>query len=770
MKTKKILKGISIVLATLVLLLILTVLFWLGPTVEAIAEGIGSKALGTPVSIESLSINPSKGTVDLTALTINTHEGFNRTNTWALANLHISINMGSLFSRAIVVHEIRIDSPHLTYEQSRATDNITALIESLQTFAGTNTDAPEKKPAEEQRPSDKPPKRVIIESLVVNDVQIHIANTEDPQLDIQLTLEQFSLSLTNGVVQLKNLSLSNPGRLATPNIFELEAINIRLDPESIYSETVVIEDVQVIKPHAFLEQNADTDTVAEFMKIAGSFPTKTNAPAATNPTVTPAETTPAAAVPAPPPPVELHNLYVDDIQVKLLDTTGAHAVSETQTLATIGGISVKLVEGRLQIQSITIPNPGGFTATNLFHLANIDIAIDPATLFSPQVVIKEVLVNSPKINLEQTETTGNVTELQKMLEGFIPPSPATPATPTKPAATAATEEPAQPLPMSEQPVVLETLLVTNLAVNVILPIETNTTVMGTVGNLNPLDKVSLGSLNPMKLMHDDDTNGMEKTEVEEDGPITVMAFNLLRVEPLAGRISIDQLRIGNPRGFANPNLASIKQLQVGIDPDSMQSDTLLITNILIKTPRIAYERKLATDNIKALHASIEGAIARREGSEAKPKSAPAPEADEATSEDPAQKVIIEHLLVTGGIVKAKLSALPSAPIPLPNIEMKDIGKEEGGATIGDAFSKVYDSLYDAIIGSVASVTGFAGDILKGAGALSLDALDTMTGDATKGLQEDLGLGKDTEEKTDSAKASGEEKKTRRRLRRPGRHF
>jgi hypothetical protein len=132
------------------------------------------------------------------------------------------------------------------------------------------------------------------------------------------------------------------------------------------------------------------------------------------------------------------------------------------------------------------------------------------------------------------------------------------------------------------------------------------------------------------------------------------------------------------------------------------------------------------------------------------------EAGEPAPSQAGQKVIIAHLLVQNGMVKAKISALPSAPIPLPKIEMADLGKETGGTSIGDALSEIGGTFYDSIIGSVSSVTGFAGDALKGAGALTFGALGAMTGGATDGL-----VGMSEKDKTEMSEETEPEKKKHR---------
>ncbi len=142
MKKKKALKIILLSMASLVLLLVLVVLFWLGPTVKVIVKMIGPQALGTPIAIEKLSINPRKGILHLSGFSIANQESFGESNAVALASLDIAIEMGSIFSQTVMVHQVRINSPHFTFEQSSASDNIAEYIRSIEDFIGYDPNVP----------------------------------------------------------------------------------------------------------------------------------------------------------------------------------------------------------------------------------------------------------------------------------------------------------------------------------------------------------------------------------------------------------------------------------------------------------------------------------------------------------------------------------------------------------------------------------------------------------------------------------------------------
>ncbi len=768
-KVKKIVGAVLAVLAVLMVILLSIFLFWLGPAVKMVAEHIGSKALGTPLTINELKINPRHGTFHMTGFAIGNPDEFGQTNAVSLAGMDIALDIGSIFSRTVVVHRVQIDSPYFIYEQNEASDNVTEFMKNLEEYLGGDAEKPEpRKPDEDD---SKEPKIVIVEQLEVNDIQFHLAHTDATNMDINVGIEQVAASMTNGIATVKNLHVSNPSLLETPNLFRLDGIEIEVDPASIYSDRISIRDVQVIRPYAYLERNPQTDTVTEFMKIADRFANAaTNAPAAMEPVVE--ETTETEETATGAPPFELHNLLVDDIQIKLLDSTATNTVTQPRMLAGIGSIAVKLVDGHIQLKGISIPNPDGYLSTNLFQLAGIDVSLDPDSLFSGQVNIEKILVNSPEINLEQTETSGNVADLQASLMGFASPAGAVDEAPS-PEATPQTGEGPEPIPLDEQPVVLHSLLVTNFAINLTLPAVTNKPVqwaldMSEIQKLNPMNKLSLGKLN-IFAPGSAATNETEAAEETDDGgPLKLVAFKLLSVRPLEGVIQLDGLTVANPHGFTYRHLVELGQFRLELDPDTLQSDTLVIKEILIGAPNIVFERHLTTDNIKDLQAEIKKLVSQQQ--EEPEENAPTQPVS-AQQEAGGQKVIIKHLQIKKGTVRPKLSVLPAPSIPL-SLELSNIGEDTGGTSISGMLSDLGSISYDFIIGTVANSTDFATDTLKGAGALTFGSLLNLTsGDTEEGM---TGEDKQVTDQSSNGNTVIEEpekdKRSRGRHRLPGRSF
>lgn len=205
------------------------------------------------------------------------------------------------------------------------------------------------------------------------------------------------------------------------------------------------------------------------------------------------------------------------------------------------------------------------------------------------------------------------------------------------------------------------------------------------------------------------------------------------VNPLSGVVRIKGLVIGNPEGFTTPSAMELNDFKLNIKLSSLFSKAIVIKEILIDAPQITYEKSLKSSNLSALQANL--APAKTE--------TPAPEAAPEKKKGAAKKVIIDDFQLNGAKVNVTLTALggKKMTLPLPNIQMKNIGKGSGGADPAEVISEVFNSISKAVVDAVASSGDIAGDALKGAGGAATDAAKGAT-DAAKGATDSIkkGLG------------------------------
>jgi uncharacterized protein involved in outer membrane biogenesis len=175
---KRLVKVFVGVLVVLVVLLVVSI-FFLDSIVE---KGINTAApalLGVNTHVDSVSIRPFRGIVQIKNLTMANPEGYTtEKKLFEVTEFYVNINMASLFSDTIKIRKILIQGPGCTYEVKEGTSNIDALIAKLNKGASSETPPktepnPKTEPAPTEQPQEKKPgKKVIIDDLSINDTRL----------------------------------------------------------------------------------------------------------------------------------------------------------------------------------------------------------------------------------------------------------------------------------------------------------------------------------------------------------------------------------------------------------------------------------------------------------------------------------------------------------------------------------------------------------------------------------------------------------------------
>jgi hypothetical protein len=99
----------------------------------------------------------------------------------------------------------------------------------------------------------------------------------------------------------------------------------------------------------------------------------------------------------------------------------------------VAGVSVKVDEVRLSpkdgrgvLRGVEIGNPPGFTAPRAARLGEVTMAVEPATLRAPVVLIHEIAIVAPTITYERAGKTTNLDAIAKNIESYVKASEASP--------------------------------------------------------------------------------------------------------------------------------------------------------------------------------------------------------------------------------------------------------------------------------------------------------------------------------------------------------
>lgn len=223
---------------------------------------------------------------------------------------------------------------------------------------------------------------------------------------------------------------------------------------------------------------------------------------------------------------------------------------------------------------------------------------------------------------------------------------------------------------------------------------------------------------------------------------------------LKGHLTLRGFLLGNPEGFKTEKAISVDEVTVDLDPKSLFTDTIVIKRIYVNAPDITYELGLGKSNIGRILEQASGPEDKEADKEEK-KEEPAKE------EKGGKKVVIEDFLIENGRVRvsATLAMGAAAPIPLPEIHLTDIGKENQGASPLDVIKQVLGAIVGSVTKVVTGAAGLVGDGAKAVGGAAADAAGKtaeVVGDGAKavgGAAADA-AGKTAEVVGDGAKAVG----------------
>ena len=88
----------------------------------------------------------------------------------------------------------------------------------------------------------------------------------------------------------------------------------------------------------------------------------------------------------------------------------------------VNAVKFEPVDGRGAITGLEVGNPPGYSSAKALTLGEIRLAVDPATLTSDVVRIRELTIDAPSITYERGSKGDNLTTIQKHIESRLPKS------------------------------------------------------------------------------------------------------------------------------------------------------------------------------------------------------------------------------------------------------------------------------------------------------------------------------------------------------------
>lgn len=159
------------------------------------------------------------------------------------------------------------------------------------------------------------------------------------------------------------------------------------------------------------------------------------------------------------------------------------------------------------------------------------------------------------------------------------------------------------------------------------------------------------------------------------------------LSPRDGRGALRGIEIGNPAGFSAPRAARLGTVSVSLDPATVRTPLVIVHEIAIDSAAITYEHGKGGTNLDAIQKNIAAYVSR-----ASPAS---PDGDSsAVSRAVRHRFVFEKISLHAITVTMTTAGLKGQGVSfeIPDIELRDVGRRQGGVTPSEAANIVAGAL------------------------------------------------------------------------------
>ncbi len=219
---------------------------------------------------------------------------------------------------------------------------------------------------------------------------------------------------------------------------------------------------------------------------------------------------------------------------------------------------------------------------------------------------------------------------------------------------------------------------------------------------------------------------------------TDVKLDKVSISMLSGKGELSGFIIGNPEGYKTKDAFELGKVRVDVDLASVWpwSKTIVIEEIYIDAPKITYEAGFPS-NMGKIQENVEEFSGPKEE---KPEEEPA---------KPGKKIQINHFLLENGTISLSAQILEgqTVTVPLPTIEMHDIGKETDGASVAEVANEVFSEVTGSVTEVATEALKLGKELLEeGAAAVTEGAEDAIEG-GTEAVGEGVDAVKEGAEET-----------------------
>lgn len=162
----------------LIIVGVVVMYFIAGDVIKAAVEKYGSEVTQAKVTLDKVDLSLTSGKGSLSGLVVGNPKGFKTPSAMRLGQVSVTIDTGTITNDTVVIKEVLIMAPEVTYELGDGGSNIDALKRNADAYAkarGFSGSTKKEKPEAAKPEEAKEAKKLIIENLIVRSGKVSVS-------------------------------------------------------------------------------------------------------------------------------------------------------------------------------------------------------------------------------------------------------------------------------------------------------------------------------------------------------------------------------------------------------------------------------------------------------------------------------------------------------------------------------------------------------------------------------------------------------------------
>ncbi len=185
---KKWLVRILVAVVVLIVLAVVAVALFLDSGIKKGVETVGPMLTKVPVKLDSVSVSLLSGSGKIKGLVVGNPEPYKSPSSIQVGTAELALQPGSLLSDKVVIRNINVQGPEITFETDLKGNNLSKILANLDQASGGGTE-----PAKPETQA-KASRKLQVDNFVVSGGKLHVSVTALGGKSVTVPLPQIQLT------------------------------------------------------------------------------------------------------------------------------------------------------------------------------------------------------------------------------------------------------------------------------------------------------------------------------------------------------------------------------------------------------------------------------------------------------------------------------------------------------------------------------------------------------------------------------------------------